>query len=663
MTSLNANLDLARSGSAYPERADLRETALDRWARACWRKFEALDRRDQALRQSVQQAVGRAGAMRQLGEAELLGQLRRSARRGWGETAHLSEALAGVRELCRRSLGMEPYPAQLLGAAGLLTGRLVEMQTGEGKSLTAALGATLAASAGIPVHVVTVNDYLAERDAEEMKPLFERAGLGVGSIITGMSLGERRAAYARHICYCTGKELVFDYLKDRSNFGADVSAARQHLRHWVDHEAAGQALLRGLHFAIVDEADSIFIDEARTPLILAVKLGATGESTHFTEALQLAARLEPEKHFIIAPRHRSIQLTVLGRQEITQASVLLGASASASAAEWQVRLAREHWVMQALRAIHLFLKDRHYVVREGKVEIVDENTGRVLEGRTWEQGLHQMIETKEGCALSDRAKTMSRITYQRFFARYLRLAGMTGTAREVRQEIRACYGLRTLVVPTHRPSARVRWPDIVVADTPAKWQRIASEVERLVAAERAVLVGTGSVEASEALSLVMAHRGIAHRVLNAQQDAAEAELVRSAGLPGMVTVATNMAGRGTDIKLPAEVLRRGGLHVILSEHHESSRVDRQLFGRAGRQGDPGSAQCIVALDDDLFTQFTPALSRLARQLQQAGARNAAFRLARWLAQRKAEHQHHNSRREALRVDDQLADLLSMSGRL
>lgn len=653
-------LALARSGSAYPERADLREGAVDRWARSCWQKLEALDRQDQTLKHRVALAVGMVSEMRLLGDADLLTRLHRSAHRCWSDLVHLPEALACVRELCRRSLQMEPYPAQLLGAAGLLTGRLVEMQTGEGKSLTAALAATLAASGGIPVHVVTVNDYLAERDAEEMAPLFERAGLSVGAIITGMSLDQRRQAYAQHICYCTGKELVFDYLKDRANFGADVSASRQRLSRWVSHDAAGQALLRGLHFAIVDEADSIFIDEARTPLILAVKLGPEGAGAHFAQALQLAAQLRLNEHYQLQPRERAVHLTVLGRQTITQAGLLLAAP---SGNEWAVRITREHWVVQALRALHLFIKDRHYVVRAGKVEIVDENTGRVLEGRTWEQGLHQMIETKEGCALSDRAKTMSRITYQRFFARYLRLSGMTGTAREVRREIRACYGLRTLVVPTHRPSARVRWSDIVVSNTSEKWQRIGLEVRELLARQRAVLVGTGSVEASEALSEVLNTLGITHRVLNAQQDAAEAELVRSAGLAGTVTVATNMAGRGTDIKLPAEVLQSGGLHVILSEHHESSRVDRQLFGRAGRQGDKGSTQCIVALDDDLLTHFAPAMTELAQRLRSPVARHLVFKWTRTVAQYRAERQHRNARREALRMDDQLADLMSMSGRL
>ncbi|KQP11833.1 DEAD/DEAH box helicase [Pseudorhodoferax sp. Leaf267] len=660
MPSFTQTLDLARSGSAYPERADPREGGWDRWARACWRLLEPLDRQDQMLRRRVQQAVDRAAETRALDEPQLLQQLRRSARRGWVDASALPQALACVRELCRRSLQMEPYPAQLLGAAGLLTGRLVEMQTGEGKSLTAALAATLAAAAGVPVHVVTVNDYLAQRDAEEMAPLFARAGLTVGAIVTGMSVTQRRHAYAQAICYCTGKELVFDYLKDRSAFGANVSATRQQLRAWVSHSQAEQSLLRGLHFAIVDEADSIFIDEARTPLILAVKAGAEAVAPHFAQALQIARTLEPQQHYLVDARRRSIALTALGRQQALLASAALGPAASA---EWQVRIAREHWVLQALRALHLFIKDHHYVVRADKVEIVDENTGRVLEGRTWEQGLHQMIETKEGCALSDRARTMSRITYQRFFARYLRLSGMTGTAREVRGEIRACYGLRTLVVPTHRPSARQRWADIVLPDTPAKWQRIAQEVQALVAQQRAVLVGTGSVEASEALSAVLQARGVAHRVLNAQQDAAEAELVRSAGLPGTVTVATNMAGRGTDIKLPPEVLGCGGLHVILSEHHESSRVDRQLFGRAGRQGDVGSAQCIVALDDALFTEFAPALAQLARGLHHAGLRRVALRLARGLAQHRAERQHRATRREALRHDNQLADLMAMSGRL
>ena len=661
MHTLSPTIDLARSGSAYPERADPRESGVDRWARACWRLLEPLDRQDQALARRVQQAVDRAAEMRALDEAPLLQLLRRSARRCWVDPAALPPALACVRELCRRSLQMEPYPAQLLGAAGLLTGRLVEMQTGEGKSLTAALAATLAGAAGVPVHVVTVNDYLAERDAEEMAPLFHRAGLAVGAIVTGLSLDARRNAYAQDICYCTGKELVFDYLKDRSSFGANVSAARQQLSAWVNQDVAGRSLLRGLHFAIVDEADSIFIDEARTPLILAVKAGAEQASPHFAQALALARTLRTSEHYLLDARRRSVALTALGRLQILRDSDALAEAGAAG--EWQVRIAREHWVLQALRAQHLFIKDHHYVVRGGKVEIVDENTGRVLAGRTWEQGLHQMIETKEGCALSDRARTMSRITYQRFFARYLRLSGMTGTAREVRGEIRACYGLRTLVVPTHRPSARRRWADIVLPDTPAKWQRIAQEVQALVAQQRAVLVGTGSVDASEALSALLQARGIAHRVLNAQQDAAEAELVRSAGLPGTVTVATNMAGRGTDIKLPAEVLGRGGLHVILSEHHESSRVDRQLFGRAGRQGDAGSAQCVVALDDALFVEFAPALSRLARGLGHAGLRRLALRMARGLAQHRAERQHRSTRREALRLDNQLADLMSMSGRL
>ena len=654
------SLDLARSGSAYPERADARENTADRWARACWRVLEPLDRQDQTLRHRVQLAVQRADAMRALDDAALLQLLRRSARRCWAEPAELPDALAAVREMCRRSLQMEPYPAQLLGAAGLLSGRLVEMQTGEGKSLTAALGATLAACAGVPVHVVTVNDYLAERDAEEMAPLYARARLSVGSVLTGMSLDARRAAYDKAITYCTGKELVFDYLKDRARFGADISATRQQLREWVHSEVVEHSLLRGLHFAIVDEADSIFIDEARTPLILAVKAGNEGQPPHFAQALQIARSLQDGMHYRVDARRRALALTALGRQQVLKCSLALGAEMGP---EWQLRATREHWVVQALRALHLFARNHHYVVREGKVEIVDENTGRVLAGRTWEQGLHQMIETKEGCTLSDRARTVSRITYQRFFARYLRLSGMTGTAREVRGEIRGCYGLRTLVVPTHRPSARQRWPDIVLADTPAKWARIAQEVQALLAAGRAVLVGTGSVEASEELSAVLQARGIAHRVLNAQQDAAEAELVRTAGLPGTVTVATNMAGRGTDIKLPAEVLRAGGLHVILSEHHGSSRVDRQLFGRAGRQGDAGSAQCIVALDDALFREFTPGLAAMARGLQGVGAGRLALRLLRGLGQRAAERQSRDGRREALRLDNQLADLMSMSGRL
>ena len=660
MGQLATSISRSRSGSVYAERADVREGKFDRWARERWQRFETFGLGDRALRQCVNQAVERVASFRALSDADLAAWLPRHARRSWGEIARpgeaLSDGLAVVRELARRSLGMEPYPTQLLGAAGLLTGRLVEMQTGEGKSLTAALAATLAASSGVPVHVVTVNDYLAQRDAEEMAELYFRAGLTVGSIITGLSPDERRRQYGCHITYCTGKELVFDYLKDRSSFGSDVSEKRHQLSQWVNEGATDRPLLRGLHFAIVDEADSIFIDEARTPLILAVKIGPGANDSHFSKALALAAQLEEGRHYLMDHRLRSVHLTVTGRQHITQASLSLGG-------EWSVRLAREHWVVQALRAQHLFLRDQHYVVRENKVEIVDENTGRVLPGRTWEQGLHQMIERKEGCEMSDRAQTLARITYQRFFARYLRLSGMTGTAKEVRREIRKAYRLRTLIVPTYRNCQRVLLQGAVTRDSDSKWQLIASRIESLVHDGRAVLAGTRSVQASEELSAVLRERGIAHRILNAREDAEEAELVSTAGEAGTVTVATNMAGRGTDIKLPSQVLARGGLHVVLSEHHESSRVDRQLFGRSARQGDPGSVEAIVAFDDDLFVQFAPTLARMAASAPNGWSRNVLLRLTLAYAQRHAESQHRRARADAVRADDQLTEMMSLSGRL
>ena len=660
MGHLAASISRSRSGSVYAERADVREGKFDRWARERWQRFEALRFGDRTLRQCVEQAVERAGRCRALSDDDLSAWLPRHARRHLGEIAQpgevLAQGLAVVRELARRSLGMEPYPTQLLGAAGLLTGRLVEMQTGEGKSLTAALAATLAASGGAPVHVVTVNDYLAQRDAEEMSELYARAGLTVGSIVTGLSPDERRRQYARHITYCTGKELVFDYLKDRSSFGANVSEKRHQLSQWVNEGAIDRPLLRGLHFAIVDEADSIFIDEARTPLILAVKVGPGANDSHFSAALMLAAQLDEGHHYMMDRRLRSVSLTVAGRQHITQASLSLGG-------EWGVRIAREHWVLQGLRAQHLFLRDQHYVVRDNKVEIVDENTGRVLPGRTWEQGLHQMIETKESCELSDRARTLARITYQRFFARYLRLSGMTGTAKEVRREIRKAYRLRTLIVPTHRPCQRVRWQGAVTRDAGAKWQLIASRIDSLVHEGRAVLAGTRSVQASEELSAVLRERGIPHRILNAREDAEEAALVRTAGEAGTVTVATNMAGRGTDIKLPQQVLARGGLHVLLSEHHESSRVDRQLFGRSARQGDAGSAEAVVAFDDALFVQFAPTLARMAATAPEGWPRQIMLRFTLAYAQRRAEAQHRRARAEAVRADDQLTEMMSLSGRL
>jgi preprotein translocase subunit SecA len=639
--------------AAKPWAAARAATALASEARAC---------SDELLRQRL-----RAAARAVINPRSV-----RSAEQGMSVHAALPLALALVREAAARSLAMQPYEVQLLGAALLLRGQLAEMATGEGKTLTAGLGAALAAAAGLPVHVITVNDYLAERDAAKLAPLYHFLGLSVGVVLTGMALGARRAAYASDITYVTGKEVVFDYLKDKVACGPGRNALQLRVAGWVGAGAASNAklaqpatLLRGLHFAIVDEADSIFIDEARTPLILSVSAEAEDEAgvRTYAQALDLARHLTPQLHWRLRAAAREIELTPEGRDAVAERCEGLGLA-------WQMRRSREHLATQALRALHLFQRDLQYVVKDDEVQIVDEQTGRALTGRKWEQGLHQLIESKEGLPLSDRVRTVARITYQRFFRRYLRLAGMTGTAREVRAELWRVYGLLTVPVPSHRPPQRRVLPPLVRASEEGKWQAVCDAVLALQAQGRPVLVGTRSVQASLRVSDALAKRGIVHRVLNALQDAEEALLVETAGVAGTVTVATNMAGRGTDIVLGPGVHAAGGLHVILTEFHESRRVDRQLFGRAARQGDPGSAQAIVSVQDELLRHHGGLAATLLGRLlpAQGAAAGQAWPLrvllasARRRGQGYTERQHARERAAATRRDQQIEGLLSFSGR-
>ena len=662
MAAAHALVDLAISTvarSVYAQRPEKKEKALDEWVRAQAGLLRHLrPRRSAALHGMVSAANARQPSVQALDDAALRRQFSAQARTlrqsDVADHAAMAEGLALLREAARRTLGMVPYDTQLVGAAVLASGRLAEMATGEGKTLTAGIAAALVAAGGVPVHVATVNDYLVRRDADEMRPLFEFLGLTVGAVITGMDLPSRRAAYACDITYCTGKELVFDYLKDRAVVGDDASQVRMKLNGLLGG-AGTPLLLRGLHFAIVDEADSIFIDEARTPLILSESAGPPSDALIYTEALALARQMTEHRHFRMRPAHRELLLEPAGRQWLTERCLTLGR-------EWTVRLAREHWAVQALRALHLFKRDHQYIVMEDKVQIIDEQTGRVLPGRVWEQGLHQMIEHKEGCPFSDQTRTVARITYQRFFRRYLRLAGMTGTAHEVRGELWRVYGLETVPIPTHRPLQRHHGRLHCAATEDDKWRQVAERARELQRAGRAVLIGTRSVEASETLSALLGEFGLVHRVLNARQDAEEAALVATAGAPGTLTVATNMAGRGTDIKPPAEVVARGGLHVILTEFHESKRIDRQLFGRAARQGDPGSVQAIVSLQDPLFRQFAPHWLALT-------ARLGGLQMHRWWvdwmrsrAQRSAERIHARTRAAATRQDKRVENLLSFSGR-
>lgn len=573
----------------------------------------------------------------------------------------VGECFALVREAASRALGRRHYESQIIAGWALLEGRLVEMATGEGKTFAATLPACVVALAGYPVHVITVNDYLARRDAQLMEPLYGFLGLSVGTVVQGMPRPERRAAYAQSITYGTNKELAFDYLRD----GVVLSRrnSRLHLALESLHGEAvrdEQLVLRGLYFAIVDEADSVFIDEACTPLILSLPVRQGEGGQDYGHALELAGSLDAGTDFVLEVRERRTLLLAPGRDKIADF-----VAARALGGVWTSIRAREELVNQALSALLLYKRDQQYVVTDNKVQIVDESTGRVMPDRSWERGLHQLIETKEACEVTERRETLARLTYQRLFRRYIRLSGMTGTATEVAREIKSIYRLAGARVPLNKPSRRIQLRTCVCTSGADKWELVADQVQQLAVQQgRPVLIGTRSVKASESISAVLTQRGIEHGLLNAKQDASEAEVIARTGLQGRVTVATNIAGRGTDIVLGPGVAEKGGLHVILTEYHESRRVDRQLIGRCGRQGDPGSCQAVVSLEDEIFTTYAAGATAMVRQLarQWRGFPALSCWLLRWLAQSSAERKSEQVRRLTMEQDKRLNQVLAFSGR-
>ena len=573
------------------------------------------------------------------------------------DDASIAEGFAIVREMADRTIGMRHFDVQLEGGLALLRGAIAEMETGEGKTLAATLAASVAGLAGIPVHVITVNDYLTTRDAEWMGKLYEALGLTVGCVKHGQSPEERRAAYLCDITYATNKEIVFDYLRDRMKLGDRTDAVRLHAEYlFSTSPRSNQLLLRGLHFAIVDEADSILIDEARTPLIISG--GQGGEEKTFLEAaLTISRKLRQDRDYRVDEHERDVILTEEGKERLEGEAGHLGPL-------WQGKRRREETVIKALEAEHLFHRDDDYLVRDGKVEIVDEFTGRVMPDRAWERGLHQLIELKEECEITAARETLARISYQRFFRRYLHLSGMTGTASEVEGELSDVYGLTVVKVATNRPVIREKLPDRVFPSLDEKWAAVVARVRMFHAQMRPVLVGTRSVASSEHLARLLTEEGVPHKVLNAKFDDEEADIVAEAGEPGRITIATNMAGRGTDIKLGAAVAENGGLHVLLTERHEAARIDRQLAGRCGRQGDPGSHEAFLSTEDPLLAGGRGGFPAwLSRHLP---VRATGWRMAtRWSirnAQRKLQRLHARIRRNLLRADEHRGGLLSFSGR-
>jgi preprotein translocase subunit SecA len=533
------------------------------------------------------------------------------------------------------------------------------MATGEGKTLAAVLTAATAALAGIPVHVLTANDYLVGRDAELLTPVFALLGLTVGAVTRPLDQAQRRAAYACDITYCTAKELTFDYLRDRLVRRRVQSALHERVRRMEGGDVApAPLLLRGLCMAIVDEADSILIDEARTPLILSQPRINPQKQLYIEQALQLAVRLTQGADFQVDTAVQEAVLTEAGRAKLAELAAPLGGL-------WQDRRHRDEIVVLALAAHHVFHRDKHYLVRERKVIMIDQTTGRVAPGRMWSRGLQQLLEVKERCPPSGEQETIAQITYQRFFPRYHYLCGMSGTLAEARAELRSVYGLSIEEVPLRRPCRRKQLPVRVFATREAKWDAVIERLRALHEAGRPVLVGTDSVADSDHLSVLLAAARLPHVVLNARNDSEEATIVARAGEPGRITVTTNMAGRGTDIPLAPGVAQRGGLHVICCQHNASPRIDRQLHGRAGRQGDPGSVETILSLEDGLLARMLAAWLRAA--LAAFAARNRPLpawlgaRLA-WYPQKLEERRQRAERRLLLEQDERAERRLSFAGR-
>jgi preprotein translocase subunit SecA len=610
---------------------------------------------------------------RSMSDAELQGQTARlRARYEQGESLDdlLPEAFATVREAAQRTLGMFHYDVQLIGGYMLHHGKIAEMRTGEGKTLVATLPAYLNALAGKGVHVVTVNDYLASRDAEWVRRLHTFLGLSVGTIISQLSPEERRAAYAADITYGTNNEFGFDYLRDNMAF------------------SPAERVQRSLHYAIIDEVDSILIDEARTPLIIS---GPTEESTDlYVRVDQLIPLFQAEEDFTIDEKAKQVLLTEEGVEKAEKLMREHGLLEQGNLYD-VLNVSLVHHLNQGLRAHHIYKRETDYIVRDGEVCIVDEFTGRMMIGRRWSDGLHQAVEAKEGVEIQNESQTLASITFQNYFRMYEKLAGMTGTADTEAFELNQIYGLEVVVIPTHKPICRKDLPDQIYRTAEEKWDAIINDISDCQQRGQPVLVGTTSIEHNEYLSQRLRERKIVHAVLNAKQHEREAEIIAQAGKTRAVTIATNMAGRGTDIVLGGNVahqiemiqaredldeaskeeqiralrdgwqqehdasLAAGGLHIIGTERHESRRVDNQLRGRAGRQGDVGSSRFYLSLEDPLMRIF--GSDRLGGLMQKLGMQPGEAIEHPWVsksienAQRKVEARNFDIRKQLLEYDD------------
>jgi preprotein translocase subunit SecA len=569
--------------------------------------------------------------------AEAVAESRDLARLGQLEGEALERAMAIAREAAFRAIGLRAFPVQIAGALAMFQGLIAEMATGEGKTLTAALTAAAWGWHGKPVHIITVNDYLVARDAEEMGPIYKMLGLSVGHVIHETAARDRYDQYRCNVVYITSKELVADFLRDQIALGSLRSSTQTVVGMLMSGKQRSPLLVPGLWRVIVDEADSLLIDEGVTPLIISNAPEEEGNASLYERADTLARQLQVDRDFRIDRTLRQVDLTQRGEER-------LDVICEDDGGFWKGKRRREELVVQGLTARHCFTRGEHYLVTaDQKVQIIDEFTGRVLADRSWRHGLHQAIEVKESVPVTADKENLARLSFQRFFRQYPLMAGMTGTAWEARAEMWQIYRRPMVRIPTNRPCIRRHLPLQMFDALDEKWEAVVARVCQINETGAPVLIGTRSVIASEELSQRLAKLGKAHRVLNATQTAQEASIVAEAGQPGKITVATNMAGRGTDIKLGRGVAELGGLHVIATEPHGSGRVDRQLFGRAARQGDPGVAQMFASARDDLLVRHVP---RLRASWRAFGAPRLIA-----VAQFRAEKLARFNRQQVLRNDD------------
>ncbi|MED1121710.1 preprotein translocase subunit SecA [Bacillus atrophaeus] len=549
-----------------------------------------------------------------------------------GETPDdlLVEAFAVVREASRRVTGMFPFKVQLMGGVALHDGNIAEMKTGEGKTLTSTLPVYLNALSGKGVHIVTVNEYLASRDAEQMGKIYEFLGLSVGLNLNSMTKEEKREAYAADITYSTNNELGFDYLRDNMVLYKE------------------QMVQRPLHFAVIDEVDSILVDEARTPLIIS---GQAAKSTKlYVQANAFVRTLKAEKDYTYDVKTKGVQLTEEG---MTKAEKAFGIDNLFDVKN----VALNHHINQALKAHAAMQKDVDYVVEDGQVVIVDSFTGRLMKGRRYSEGLHQAIEAKEGLEIQNESMTLATITFQNYFRMYAKLAGMTGTAKTEEEEFRNIYNMQVVTIPTNQPVVRDDRPDLIYRSMEGKFKAVAEDVAQRYMTGQPVLVGTVAVETSELISKLLKNKGIPHQVLNAKNHEREAQIIEEAGQKGAVTIATNMAGRGTDIKLGEGVKELGGLAVVGTERHESRRIDNQLRGRSGRQGDPGITQFYLSMEDELMRRF--GAERTMAMLDRFGMDDSTPIQSKMVSravessQKRVEGNNFDSRKQLLQYDDVL----------